>query len=161
MNPWLIVAALSLAIASGFVGSRIGTNLERAEWERKELARAERIIVRQEVLIRKVPKIVEKVVVREKVIEKEVDRVVTVIESALAPDCVLPDRYGELLVGAARGISPDASGRIEEAAGEYGCREVLAATLKDLKAGWQNTERLAGAQQWAQIVVNPTKGSDP
>lgn len=153
MNPWLIVGALLLAAATGAGGIRIGMQMERTGWQEKEIARADKIIVKQEILIREVPKIVTKTVTKEKVIEKEVERVVTLIEKALPVDCALPDRYGELLVGAARGLEPDATGGIAETAGAYGCAEVLEATLSDLKAGWINSTRLAGLQEYVTLIT--------
>ncbi len=151
--PWLLAGGLALALAAGLGGYQLGAQVTDGKWTAKELARAERIVVRQEVLIREVPKIVTKTVERERIVEKEVDRVVTVIPRMLAPDCVLPERYGELLVGAARGIEPDPStGRIDVTAGTYGCREVLEATLRDLKAGAQNSARLAGLQDYVRLL---------
>lgn len=155
MNPWLLVGALMLAVSTGIAGFGIGKKLERQQWQERDLATAQKVIVRQQVLIREIPKIVTKVVTNERVIEKEVERVVTVIPKALPAGCVLPDGYGELLVGAARGIGPDAAGRIDETAGAYDCTEVLAATLKDLQAGWKNSARLAGLQEYEALKGKP------
>jgi hypothetical protein len=97
-------------------------------------------------------------------VTKEVERVVEKIPELLAPDCVLPDDYGRLLVSAANGVDPAAGGS-DAFAGTYGCREVLAATLKDLSAGWRNSARLGGLQEAARLVIAgqfpTTKGDSP
>ena len=88
------------------------------------------------------------------------ERVILQIEKAVPADCVLPDDYGFLLVAAANGIDPESPGAIDAYSGAYGCRETLAATLKDLRGGWQNSARLDGLQDWARLVTS-TKGGDP
>lgn len=160
-NPWIIVGFLVALIAASLGGGRVGAMLERGKWEAKELTRAEKLIVRQEVLIREVPKIVVKTVTKEVTVEKEVERVVTVVDKIIAPDCVLPDGFGMLLVAAARGLDPEAPGVADETRGTYGCRETLDATLSDLKAGWRNTARLDGLQEWARVVTSTSKGDSP
>lgn len=157
MSPSFIALIAGLVIASatfGF-GVRVGQKIEQNTTLKADLKHSNLVRVRQETIIREVPKIVTKVVTKEVTVEKEVERVIVASQHLLAPDCLLPDNYGMLLVAAARGLNPDAAGRVDETAGEYGCREVLAATLSDLKAGWQNSARLAGLQQFTKLVTSP------
>lgn len=156
MNPYALIGGFLAAVLLVFGSLKVGMAITQGKWDEAELVRAEKIVVRVKREVVEVPKIVERVVVQEKTVEKEVERVVTVIPRLLAPDCVLPDRYGELLVGAARGLEPDPStGRIAETAGTYGCREVLDATLRDLAAGWKNTGRAAGLQEYVRLKQQP------
>jgi hypothetical protein len=152
---------LAMAIAAG--GYKAGYAVAALDAAGKENARLDRIIVRERVVAKEVPKIVEKVVTKTVTVTKEVERVVTKIQHDIPPDCVLPDRYGVLLVAAARGLDPDAPGVADALAGTYGCREVLAATLADLRAGYINTARLEGLQAWARVVTSPqpSKGESP
>lgn len=152
MNLYVLLGGVALAVALFMGGLKVGMTVEENTAIRADLKRADRVLVQQRVVIEKVPVIVTKVVTREVQVEKEVERVVTVANDLLAPDCVLPDRYGMLLVAAANGVDP-ASGGADAFAGEYGCREVLAATLKDLSAGWRNTARLGGLQEAARVVI--------
>lgn len=166
MNPYAIGAAvlagIVLAVGLAFGGYKAGVGVTEAAWEAKEIARVEKIVVRDHVVEREVPKIVERVVTRTVTVEKEVERVRTVVEKSIPADCVLPDRYGLLLVAAARGLDPDAPGSADALAGTYGCRETLDATLADLKAGWINTERLAGLQEYVRVITAPLpKGNTP
>ena len=149
-----VIGGLVMASAIFGFGVRVGAKMEENTTIKADLTRADKVIVRQEILIREVPKIVTKVVTKEVEVVKEVDRVVAQIENVLAPDCVLPDNYGFLLVAAAKGVDPAAAGESDEARGAYGCREVLKATLADLQAGWRNTARLEGLQEWAKLVTN-------
>jgi hypothetical protein len=107
----------------------------------------------QVILVREVPKVVTKVVTREVEVVKEVERVVNVAEKVLAPDCVMPDGFGMLLVAAANGSDPAASGSVDAFRGAYDCRATLAAVLADLQAGWRNSARLEGMQEWAKLVT--------
>lgn len=158
-NPWVLLGAVlgGIAIAVGIAagGYKWGYSVAALDAAGKENARLDHIIVRERVVEKEVPKIVEKTVTRTVTVTKEVERVVTKIEHDIPPDCVLPDRYGLLLVAAARGLDPDAPGVADALSGAYGCREVLEATLHDLKAGWINTARLDGLQAWARLVTQP------
>lgn len=153
MNPWLLVAGAVGAVLLALAGVKAGKAMERQEWLTRDLTTAQKLIVRREVELVAVPQIVERVVTKTVTVEKEVERVVTKIEKVLPADCVLPDGYGMLLVAAANGVDPDSPGAADAFAGAYGCREVLAATLADLKAGWRNTVTLAGLQEWAALVT--------
>lgn len=157
-NPWILVAAGIALIATAIGGFHMGRVYESAGNLSIALTQANKVIEVQQVITVEVPKIVTKVVTQEVEVVKEVERVVTRIDDAIAPDCVLPDNYGLLLVAAARGLDPAATGSFDEARGEYGCREVLRATLTDLQAGWRNSTRLTGLQEWAQLVTT-TKGT--
>lgn len=155
MGGWGLIAGAVLAVLLALGGVKAGRALEREEWVSRDLAIAQKVVVRREVEIREIPKIVTRVVTRVETVEKEVERVVTVIERQISPDCVLPDGFGMLLVAAANGVDPAAPGGADAFTGTYGCREVLAATLADLKAGWQNTASLDGIQEWARLVTRP------
>lgn len=148
-----VVGGLVIASAIFGFGVRVGAKLEENATIKADLTRADKVIVKQVEVIREVPKIVTRVVEREVTVEKEVERVVTVANSMLAPDCVLPDNFGLLLVSAANGVDPAAPGAVDAFAGKYDCRETLAAVLSDLRAGWRNTARLEGLQQWAKLVT--------
>ncbi len=124
--------------------------VERSDWQAKELTRAEKVIVRERVVIQEVPKIVTKVVTKEVEVAKEVERVVTVIQN-ISPDCVLPPDFVRVLIDTAKRFDGEATGSPDEKAGTDGCREVLAAIVKDLGAGKQNTARLQGLQEWAAL----------
>lgn len=150
--PWLLVAALVLAAGSGYVGFGLGKDVERLSWVARDLATAQKVIVKQEILVQEVPKIVTKYVERKVEITKEVERVVTVAPKLLAPDCVLPDGFGMLLVAAANGLDPETSSGLDAIRGSYGCNATLAAILTDLEAGWKNTAQLQALQQWADLV---------
>lgn len=156
MNPYALAAAaiggVVLAVVLALGGYKAGAAVVQSKWNEAELARAEKIIVRERVIAKEVPKIVVQTVEREKVVEKEVERVVTVIPKILAPDCVLPDGFGMLLVSAANGVDPTAPGAPNAFSGGYDCRATLAAILTDLEAGWQNSARLHGLQEWAAVV---------
>jgi hypothetical protein len=156
MNPWTILiaaaAGVALAVAIALGGYKAGYAAKGFEDAGVEATRTAKIITRQQVVIQEVPKIVEKVVTQTVTVTKEVERVVTQIAHDIPADCVLPDNYGVLLVAAARGLDPDAPGVADGLAGTYGCREVLAATLRDLKAGWINTARLEGLQAYERTA---------
>lgn len=153
MNVYALIGGILIAVAIFAGGVKAGRAMEGIEWAQEKAARQERVIVRQQKVIVEVPKIVERVVTRERVVEKEVDRVVTVVEKAIPVDCVLPDNFGMLLVSAARGLDPETPGVADATGGAYGCRETLAATLADLKAGWINSARLEGLQQYVRTVT--------
>ena len=150
---WGALAGAVVAVLLVLGGVKAGQAMEAQEWLTRDLTAAQKVIVRREVEIREVPKIVTKVVTKVQVVEKEVERVVVQIEKAIPADCVLPADYGMLLVSAANGVDPGTPGGVNAFSGEYGCRETLAATLSDLKAGWQNSARLAGLQAWASLVT--------
>lgn len=150
-----VVFVLGLALGCFHVG-RV---YERAGHIEADLTKSDLVRVKQVEIIREIPKIVTKVVTQEVTVTKEVERVVTAAETMLGPDCVLPDGYGLLLVAAANGVDPTASERVDEFRGEYGCHEVLAATLQDLLAGWRNSARLNGLQEWARLVTTPAAAS--
>ncbi|MGE0358653.1 MAG: hypothetical protein AB7P08_17255 [Burkholderiales bacterium] len=158
MGPWALAAGAVLTVLLVLGGVKAGRALEREESLSRDLTVAQKLIVRREVEIVELPKIVERVVTRTVTVEKEVERVVVKIEKVIPADCVLPDGYGMLLVAAANGVDPDTPGGADAFAGAYGCRETLAATLADLKSGWKNTATLAGLQDWAALV---TRTSDP
>lgn len=153
MNPYLWLAGLLFVLACSAGSYRIGVKVERSEWLAKKVEVQEKIIYRDRVIEKEVPKIVTRVVEKRVEVEKEVERVVTVIPKVLAPDCVLPDGFGLLLASAANGIDPTAPGGASTFAGTYDCREVLAAVLTDLEAGWVNSQRLQGLQQWVELVT--------
>lgn len=161
MNPYALGAAaiggVLLAVALTLGGYKAGAAVERDKASARELERAEKIIVRREREVVEVPKIVTKFVERKVTVEKEVERVITRIPQLLDADCVLPGNYGLLLVAAANGIDPENAAGVGSLTGPYGCREVLAATLLDLEAGWKNTEQLRALQRWAALVTQ----SDP
>lgn len=154
-NPWVLLGVFltwgASLVAVGWWQRHDGALSARLDAAAAEASRVDKIIVRDRIIEKEVPKIVEKVVTRTVTVTKEVDHVVTKIEHDIPPDCVLPDNYGVLLVAAARGLNPDAPGVADALAGAYGCREVLAATLHDLKAGWINTARLDGLQEYVRL----------
>lgn len=148
-----VIAGILVAVAIFMGGVKTGVAINENTTIKADLTRADKIIVRDKIIIKEVPKIVTKVVTREVEVTKEVERVVAKIPDLLAPDCVLPDRYGMLLVAAANGIDPTAAGGADAFAGEYGCRQTLAAVLADLQAGWRNSARLDGLQEWSRLVT--------
>lgn len=152
VNPWVLVGFGVILIASVLGSFHVGQVYERAGFIEADLRKANKVIERDRIVIREVPKIVTKVVTQEVTVTKEVERVVTVSQTMLAPDCVLPDNFGLLLVAAANGVDPTAAS-IDDYRGTYGCREVLASTLQDLLAGWRNSARLNGLQEWARLVT--------
>lgn len=155
MNIYVFIGGMLAVVAIFTGGVKVGMTMEKNVTIEANLKQADLVMVKQVEIIKEVPKIVTRVVTRETEVVKEVERVVTVANSLLSPDCVLPDNYGMLLVSAANGVDPAAPGGADEIAGTYGCREVLAATLKDLLAGWRNSERLVGMQEWAKLVTKP------
>lgn len=157
MNLYVLLGGVALAIALFTGGAMCGSAIKQVEWDQEKAARTEASLVRERVLVREVPKIVTKVVTKEVTVTKEVERVVEKIPELIPVDCVLPDNYGLLLVAAANGVEPG-TGDADAFAGTYGCREVLDATLKDLKAGWVNTARLDGLQAWTRLT---TQGGSP
>lgn len=150
----MYAAIISLLVATAifFAGFKSGEAVTKVEWQQERAATDAKVIVVNKVVEKEVPKIVERVVTKTVTVEKEVERVVVQVEKAIPADCVLPDNYGMFLVAAARGLDPEAPGTSDALAGAYGCREVLAATLADLRAGWINTARLDGLQEWERAV---------
>jgi hypothetical protein len=152
MNLYVLLGGIAIAVAIFFGGYKSGHAVAELDATQARAAALDRIVVRQQVVIKEVPKIVTKVVTKEVTVEKEVERVVIASQHMLAPDCVLPGDFGMLLVAAANGIDPGA-GVPDEIAGIYGCRETLAAALSDLQAGWRNSARLEGLQQYEKAVT--------
>lgn len=153
MNPYVIIAALVFFALSCAGSARVGWKVRDADAQKERAEAAEKVIVRERIINKEVPKIVTRVVEKRVEIVKEVERVVTKIPDLVAADCVLPDNYGFLLVAAANGIDPQAARGADALRGAYGCREVLTATLRDLEAGYVNTQRLYGLQSWAELVT--------
>lgn len=153
MNLYVFLAGIALVIAVFMGGVKAGRAYEQNTTLRADLKHTNLVLVKQQQVIKEVPKIVTKTVTREVEVVKEVERVVTVTEKILAPDCVLPDGFGMLLVSAANGVDPAPAGGANEFSGQYGCRETLAAILTDLSAGWRNSARLDGLQEWAKLVT--------
>lgn len=148
-----VIIGILVAVAIFMGGVKAGVAYAESTTIKADLKRADKVIVQQQKLIVEVPKIVTRTVTREVEVLKEVERVVTVSEKLLAPDCVMPDGFGLLLVAAANGVDPEAAGAVDAFRGGYGCRATLAAVLSDLQAGWRNSARLAGLQEWAQLVT--------
>lgn len=151
-----LVAGAIGAAAGAYVAFDVGRKVERGEHVAAELSVAQATITRLEIIEREVPKIVREVAVQTVTINTETERVIREIPDLLDPDCILPDRWGMLLVAAANGWEPNAPGDPHGIAGTYGCREVLAATLKDHAAGRTNTARLAGLQRWELLTRDST-----
>lgn len=159
MNLYALLGGVGLAVALFFGGWYCGGAVEKLDRAQERATELDRIVKVDRILIKEVPKIVTKTVTREVEVTKEVERVVTASDHLLNPDCVLPGNFGMLLVAAANGIDP--AGSVDEIAGAYGCREVLAAILSDLRAGWINSARLEGLQQYERLVAQPSKGETP
>lgn len=157
MNLYVFLAGIGIAVAIFFGGYESGKKIERLDRVQERATELDHVITQQQVVIREVPKIVTKVVTKEVTVEKEVERVVIASQHVLAPDCVLPGDFGMLLVAAANGIDP--AGNVDEITGRYDCRETLAAILSDLRAGWVNTSRLEGLQQYEKTLI-ATQGND-
>jgi hypothetical protein len=157
-----LVAGIAICVGCFGVGYKAGHAVAALDAQQQKNVELDHVVTVQKVLIREVPKIVTRVVHTETTIEKEVDRVITESHHMLAPDCVLPGDFGMLLVAAANGIDPAARG-VDGISGTYGCRETLAAILTDLRAGWINSARLEGLQQYEKLVSSPTttKGGTP
>ncbi len=153
INPYLWAAGLIFLALSCAGSFRIGMKVERSDWQQKELTRAEKVIVRERTIAVEVPKIVTKVVEKRVEVEKEVERVVTVIPKVIAPDCVLPDGFGRLLVLTANGLDPETARGANALDGAYGCREVLEALIRDHEAGGVNASRLQALQEWVELVT--------
>jgi hypothetical protein len=141
------IAATTLVVGVFAGGVKAGRAYEANTTLKADLKHSNLVRERQVEVIREVPKIVTRVVTR------EVERVVIASESLLAPDCVLPDNFGLLLVSAANGVDPEAAGSVDAFRGAYGCKQALAAILADLQAGWRNSARLEGLQEWAKLVT--------
>lgn len=150
---WGVIGGLVIASAIFGAGVRVGQKIEQNTTLKADLKHTNLVMVKQQTIIKEVPKIVTKVVTREVEVVKEVERVVVASENLLAPDCVLPDNFGLLLVAAANGADPAAAGSVDAFRGAYDCRQALAAVLSDLQAGWRNSARLEGLQQWARLVT--------
>ncbi len=155
MNVYAILGVLLMGAAACFASFEIGAKVERSTWLAKEVKVQERIIYRDRVIEKEVPTIVTKVVTKTVTVEKEVERVVEIAAKVIPADCVLPAHYGGLLVAAANGRDTEAAGGADAPPAEYGCLETLDATLADLKAGWVNSARLAGLQQWVALATSP------
>lgn len=153
MNPYVLIAGFLMALAMLGGTFRLGVKYERGQQAEAKVKEVEKIVYRDRVIEKEVPKIVTKVVEKRVEVEKEVERVVTKIPDLVAADCVLPDNFGFLLVAAANGIDPASARGTDALRGAYGCREVLEATLRDLEAGYVNSERLAGLQRWVEVVT--------
>jgi hypothetical protein len=160
MNIAILLGGVALAVALFFGGFKSGEAVKQVEWDQERAARTDAALVRVERQVVEVPKIVTKVVTKTVTIEKEVERAQAEVEKVIPADCVLPDGFGVLLVAAAGGVDPAAPGAADGPGAAYGCREVLEATLADLKAGWTNSARLTGLQEWAHLVTND-KGATP
>lgn len=152
-----VIGGIFLAVAIFMGGVKAGRAYEENTTIKADLTRAAKVIVKQEVLIREVPKIVVRVVEREKQVEKEVERVVEVIRREVPRDCVLPERFSRVLIDFARKAADGAPGDADAPGAEYGCAEVLEATTADLGAGYKNTAALAGLQRWARLVTEETQ----
>lgn len=153
---YVFIAGMVVISVSFMGGVKVGRTMEKNVTIEADLTHANLVHVKQVILIKEVPKIITKTVTKEVKVTEVVERVITQIDKAIPPDCVLPDNYGMLLVSAAHGIDGSTPGGANDFAGTYGCREVIEATLKDLRAGWRNTVRLDGLQSWAKLVT--TKG---
>jgi hypothetical protein len=124
MNMYVLLGGIAIAVAiffGGYGAARGRTSSTRAGARR----RARPHVVRQQIVIKEVPKIVTKVVRKEVTVEKEVERVVIASNTcSLLTACFLvisgcsssPPRTESIPAGV-----PD------EIAGIYGCRETLAA----------------------------------
>jgi hypothetical protein len=158
-----LVAGIAICVGCFGVGYKAGHAVAALDAAQEKVTELDRVIRVDRVVIQQVPKIVERVVTKEVTVTKEVDRVITLAGSMLAPDCVMPDNFGLLLVAAANGVDPSAPGVPDEAAGRYDCRETLTAVLSDLRAGWRNTARLEGLQQYEKLLsTKPTnEGGKP
>lgn len=152
MSPYAIIGGFVAAVLLVFGSLKVGMAITQGQWDRAELNRAEKVIVRDRVLVEKVPQIVTKYVERKVEVTKEVERVIQVAPKLLASDCVLPDGFGLLIVAAANGLDPETSRGLDALRGSYGCNATLAAVLTDLEAGWKNTAQLQALQQWADLV---------
>jgi hypothetical protein len=149
---WQVLGGIAIAVALVLGGYKAGHAVAAIDAAQERAAQQEKVIVHQQVLVKEVPKIVTRTVTKEVTVEKEVERVVTVAHDLLAPDCVLPDNFGMLLVAAANGADPS-TGDVDAFRGAYDCRATLAAVLADLSAGWRNSARLDGLQEWARLVT--------
>lgn len=147
------VAAATMLVGTFAAGMKAGRAYEQNTTLKADLKHSNLVMVKQQTIIREVPRIVTRVVTKEVEITKEVERVVTITPQYLAPDCVLPDDFGMLLVAAANGLDPATPGSVDALRGAYGCRAALAAILADLSAGWRNSARLSGLQEWARLVT--------
>ena len=156
MNIVLLVTGALFSVFVFFMGWKAGSAVAELEATQARAGELDKIVVQQKVVEKEVPKIVTRVVTKTLTTTKEVDRVILKSSEVLSPDCIMPAHYGELLVAAAQGLDPNVPGSLDAVTGEYGCRETLDATLKDLKAGWHNTATLEGLQ--AAVRVNQPKG---
>lgn len=153
MNIYALLGGILIAVAIFMGGVKAGRAFEQNTTLKADIKHTNLVMVKQQQIIKVVPKIVTKVVTREVEVVKEVERVVTVAEKILAPDCVLPDGFGLLLVSAANGVDPATAAAVDAYGGTYECKRVLAAILSDLSAGWRNSARLDGLQEWAKLVT--------
>lgn len=152
---WVVLGAV-LLLGIGGGGFRLGSEIKQAQWDREKLVAADHIVRVDKIIQVEVPKIVTRVVTKTVTVEKEVSHVQAVVNENIPADCILPDKFGMLLVAAARGIDPD-SPAAAAISGAYGCREVLDATLRDLKAGYKNTATLEGLVAYVTTLNSAEK----
>ena len=153
MNTVIFIAGVLFCMALFGVGYKSGSAVAGLEIAQQRAGELDKIVVRDKIIQVEVPKIVTRVSTITVTKTNEVDNVILKSSEVLSSDCTMPLGYSELLIAAAKGIEPSTGGS-NGPAGEYGCREVLTATLKDLKAGWINSSRLEGLQE----RVNLNKG---
>lgn len=151
---YLIVGAIfTIVVAAG--GYKAGSAVTALNYEQARAGEVDKLVVHQQVVIKEVPKIVAKYIQTTTTVETETTHVITKVPDLLAADCLMPSQFGQLLVAAANGVDPDNGPEFAKYAGEYGCREVLKATLLDLKSGWKNTAHLEAVEQYVSVL---TKG---
>lgn len=153
-------AAIKLAAVLAILGAAFGAGWTVHSWK-CDSARSDQLgatVTIERTLREKVPQIVTKVVTKEVTVEREVPRVIEIIRREVAPDCVLPDEFGGMLVDAARQLDGDGPRGPDAASGAYDCRAVLEAVTKDLAAGKRNGARLAGLQEYERLKEKTAKG---
>lgn len=154
---WAVIGGASFTVLvalGGFKAGKADAGLECAAEKAKVV---DKIITKQEVVIKEVPKIITRVVTETITTERTYHDAIKASADVFDPSCTMPPWWGELFVATANGQQFDATSRVGKAPARYGCLETATATLKDLSAGQANSARLLGVQQWAQLIGDGKK----
>lgn len=151
---WALISGAIFTVLVALGGFKAGESTSALECSAERARATDKIITRQEVIIKEVPKVITKYVQTTTTVENTYHDAQVLVPDLFDPNCVMPRWWGELFTNAANGIADDPR-RAGQAARPYGCLETAKATLSDLSAGARNSAQLDGIQQWARIV---TKG---
>lgn len=149
---WALIGGAIFTVLVALGAFRAGERSSELDCQAEKNTALDKIIVKQQVLIKEVPKIVTEYVQTTTTVENTYHETITKVPSVFDPSCTMPPWWGELFVAAANGQSFDPSRTVGKVPGSYGCTETATATLKDLSAGSQNSAQLVGVLKWAQVI---------